>query len=147
MDAANWVQNFVAAGAKIDGLWSMYIVVQLGILWFIFLVHRPLLLAERLIALFAYGFFLFANGRSLIDAYRLCEALRADLVDHFAAGLADTPHVRGLLSSLSYADRGELILWSHGVAWIVAALLLMFRNTMVRYYARLYPEHARLPSD
>ena len=47
----------MSVSAKLDNLWSMYIVVHLGILWFLFLVHRPLLLAERMIALIAYGGF------------------------------------------------------------------------------------------
>ena len=142
MDAANWVQNFLAAGTKIDGLWSMYIVVQLGILWFVFLVHRPLLITERLLALGGYGFFLLANGQSLIHGYRLYEALRLDLATHFKDGFTNTPDVLKALASFNYSDRGDMIFWTHGVAWMVATVILLFRNKMVRYYAQRYPEHA-----
>jgi hypothetical protein len=142
MDAANWVQDYFAAGAKVDGLWSMYIMVQLGILWFIFLVHRPLLLTERLIALGANGLFLFANGRTLMHSYQVTEALRSDLVNNFKAGLANTPELLHMLSAASYADRDDMIFWTHGATGALAALLLAFRNIMVRYYASRYPEHA-----
>jgi len=142
MDAANWVQNFFAAGAKIDGLWSMYVVVQLGILWFVFLVHRPLLIIERLLALCGYGFFLFANGQSLIHGYKLSEAMRYDLVNHFKDGFTNMPDMFKVLTSLDYSDRGDMIFWTHGVAWMAAAGILLFRNKMVRYYAQQYPEHA-----
>jgi hypothetical protein len=145
MDAANWVQNFVAAGTKIDGLWSMYIVVQLGVLWFVFLVHRPLLISERILALGGYGFFLFANGRSLVHSYELSEAMRFDLVNHFKDGFINTPDVLRTLTSMDYSNRDDLIFWTHGVAWLVAAFILLFRNSMIRYYQRKFPDYTPRP--
>lgn len=142
MDAASWVQNFIAAGTKIDGLWSMYIVVQLGVLWFVFLVHRPLLISERVLALGGYGLFLFANGRSLVHSYNLSEAMRFDLVNHFKDGFTNTPDVLQVLGTLNYADRGDLIFWTHGMVWLLTAVILLFRNRIVQSYIRRFPDYA-----
>jgi hypothetical protein len=78
MDSAILMQALDSVGAKIDDLWSMYIVVNLGLLWFFFLVHRPLLVIERVIAWVGYGGFIYVNGGALVKAYTKLEALRLD---------------------------------------------------------------------
>jgi hypothetical protein len=142
MDAAKLFEAMVQTGNQIDSEWSMYIVVHLGLFWFFFLVHRPLLLVERAIALIAYGAFDFINGNSLLAAYRLLESMRVDLLTNFQSGLANTPRMAEVLTSLEYGSRNELILMSHGGAFVVVALFIIFRNVMIRRYDRVFPRHA-----
>jgi len=138
------IETMMAVGAKLDNLWSMYIVVHLGILWFLFLVHRPLLIVERLIALVAYAGFVYVNGSALIHSYALVEAIRTDLVTRFGRELAGTPETLRLLSERAAGThpRGaeDLIMVSHLAALVIVALLLLFRNSMIRRYYQLYPE-------
>jgi hypothetical protein len=142
MNASSLLEAWVETGNQIDSEWSMYIVVHLGLFWFFFLVHRPLLFVERAIALFAYGAFAYINGNSLISTYNMLEAMRSDLVANFRDALANTPATANELAQNYYGGRDELILVTHGVAFAVVALLLIFRNVIIRRYERDFPRHA-----
>lgn len=144
MNAASLLEAMVSTGNQIDSEWSMYIVVHLGLFWFFFLVHRPLLVIERAIALFAYGSFVYINGNSLIGTYNLLEAMRSDLVGHFRNELAATPQMAKVLAATAYDGREEVIYMTHGAAFVVVALLLIFRNVIIRRYERDFPKHADL---
>jgi hypothetical protein len=142
MNASSLLEALVSTGNQIDSEWSMYIVVHLGLFWFFFLVHRPLLVIERAIALFAYGSFAYINGNSLIGTYNLLEAMRVDLIGHFRNELGNTPQMAQVLAATSYAGREELIYITHGAALVVVTLLLIFRNAIIRRYERDFPKHA-----
>jgi len=142
MNASSLLEAMVSTGSQIDSEWSMYIVVHLGLFWFFFLVHRPLLVVERFIALFAYGAFAYINGNSLISTYNLLEAMRSDLVMRFRNELANTPAMARVLAENYYGGREELIYVTHGAALVVVALLLIFRNAIIRRYERDFPRHA-----
>lgn len=143
MNVLSALQILVEAGSQIDSQWSMYIVVHLGLFWFFFLVHRPLLLVERAIALFAYAGFDFINGNALRHTYQFLEAIRTDLTTRFADELARAPATAKALASINYGDRDQLILITHGVAFLVVALFLLFRNSMIRRYEELFPRYAQ----
>ncbi len=143
MNASAVLDAMVQTGNQIDSEWSMYIVVHLGLFWFFFLVHRPLLFVERAVAIFAYAAFAFINGNSLLTTYNFLEALRRDLLSAYAADLANLPTTQGELAMAYYGGREELILITHGGAFLVVALFLMFRNRMIRRYERVFPTHAQ----
>jgi hypothetical protein len=142
MNASSLLEALVSTGSQIDSEWSMYVVVHLGLFWFFFLIHRPLLIVERAIALFAYGAFAYINGNSLINTYNLLEAMRSDLVTRFRDALANTPQMAKVLAADYYGGRDELIYVTHGAAFAVVALLLIFRNAIIRRYERDFPRHA-----
>lgn len=126
-------------GAKVDNLWSMYIVVQLGVFWFFFLLHRPLLAIERMIALLAYTLFSFINGSALVNSYLFLEALRVDVVNNFQNELARAPLTLQTLAQTEFASRPNLIFMTHVGAWVVVMLILLYRNSMISYYYRIFP--------
>ena len=140
MDATILLQTLDSIGAKIDDLWSMYIVVNLGILWLFFLVHRPLLIIERVIAWVAYGGFVYVNGGALILAYTRLEAVRLDLTKNFAQDFAQAPETFKDLLAQSYDERSLLIAFTHLGALTLVLVLFAFRNAMIRRYYRQYPE-------
>jgi hypothetical protein len=142
MTASAVLDLLIQTGNQIDSLWSMYIVVHLGLFWFFFLVHRPLLFIERAIAIFAYAAFATINGQALINTYKFLEAIRLDLINRFSNELAQMPEISSALS-LGYQGKEQLILITHGCAFGVVALFLLFRNTMIRRYERLFPRHAQ----
>ena len=47
-----------------------------------------------------------------------------------------------VLADNYYGGREELIYVTHGAAFIVVALLLIFRNVIIRRYERDFPRHA-----
>ncbi len=151
MTVAVLMDALMSVSAKLDNLWSMYIVVHLGILWFLFLVHRPLLLAERMIALIAYGGFVVVNSRALMHSYALVESLRSDLVTQFGQELAQVPETMQFMSARAAGTHPQgaedLIMISHGVALVIVALLIIFRNSMIRHYYKLYPEFGASKTD
>jgi hypothetical protein len=132
----------VQTGNQIDSEWSMFIVVHLGLFWFFFLVHRPLLVFERLVALFAYGAFAFINANALKYAYAFLEATRSDLVTRFANELSSTPNMAAILSGTNFGDRGDLLMLTHGGAFVIVSILLIFRNVIIRRYERAFPQRA-----
>jgi len=142
MTAQQLLDGLLAAGTKIDNLWSMYIVVHLGVFWFFFLMQRPLLFIERFMALLAYSIFAYINGMALISSYRLLEAMRSDAVLNFRDAFARTPETLRMMMTVDYSDRDVLILLTHLGAWVFVALILLFRNSMIRYYRRHYPEYS-----
>jgi len=139
MEFSEHFQTLVMISNKIDGLWQMYIGVHLGIFWLLFFMHRPLLAVERLIALIAYTFFAAVNGKAMMDTYALVENLRRDLLANFPAALERLPETAGLMRSVAYDERTQLILISHGMAWVLVMLTLAFRNSMIRAYQRRFP--------
>jgi hypothetical protein len=143
MTATALLEALIQTGTKIDSLWSMYIVVHLGLFWFFFLVHRPLLFVERAVALFAYATFAFINGNALQNSYDFLEAMRSDLVSRFQSELAGAPQTASSLVNAYFGDRDGLILITHAGAFAVVALFILFRNLMIRRYERLYPRHAQ----
>jgi hypothetical protein len=145
MDTAILMQTLDSVGAKIDDLWSMYIVVNLGLLWFFFLVHRPLLVIERVIAWVGYGGFIYVNGGALIRAYLKLEAVRLDLTKNFAQDFTKTPEVFKNLLTQNYDERITLIAFTHLGAMVLVLILFAFRNSMIRRYYRLYPEQIGRP--
>lgn len=142
MNAAALLEVMVESGSQIDSEWQMYIVVHLGLFWFFFLVHRPLLLIERAVALFAYGAFAFINGNALISTYNLLEAMRADLTTRLSAEFANAPQTLEALSATYYGDRSETIMITHVGAFCVVALFLIFRNVMVRRHEKVFARSA-----
>ena len=64
--------------------------------------------------------------------------MRLDLLNNFSRDLANLPRVEATLSAFNYTDTTQLILITHGVAFCVVALFLIFRNAMVRRYRRFY---------
>ncbi len=121
----------------------MYIVVHLGLFWFFFLVHRPLLLVERAVALFSYGAFDYINGNALKHSYYFLEALRTDFVTRYAAEAAKAPATARVLAAMDFSGRDDLILITHGAAFFVVTLFLLSRNYMIRRYEELFPRFAQ----
>lgn len=143
MDASTVLQTLVQVGDQIDSQWSMYIVVHLGLFWFFFLVHRPLLLVERAVALFSYGAFDYINGNALKHSYYFLEALRTDLVTRYADEAAKAPATARALAAMDFSGRDDLILITHGAAFLVVTLFLLSRNYMIRRYEKLFPNFAQ----
>jgi hypothetical protein len=141
MTAEGMLEALVETGNQIDSAWSMYIVVHLGLFWFFFLVHRPLLFIERVVALFAYGAFAFINGNGLLTTYTFLEALRSDIVANFGRELANAPSTARALAEAYFGDRQEMIFITHGIAFAIVAVFVMFRNTIIGRYERLFPKH------
>src|SRR5262245_35567916 len=139
MNGATLLETWLTTGSTIDNLWSMYIVVHLGLFWFFFLVHRPLLIVERLIAILAYIGFAFINGRALMTAYILYEAIRRDLVTKFVSDFASAPETLSMLNATSYAGQHEIIWMTHLGGFVVVSTLFTLRNVMIRRYFHLYP--------
>jgi hypothetical protein len=146
MNGADLLEVWSSAGDKIDNLWQMYIVVHLGLFWFFFLVHRPLLIVERLLAVFAYVGFAYINGNALIKAYQFLEAMRSDLVTKYTRDFAQAPETLRMLGSDSYAGRDELILLTHMGGFALVLALFVMRNVMIRRYFAAYPELSGLQS-
>ena len=140
MNGANLLETWSAAGAKIDNLWQMFIVVHLGLFWFFFLVHRPLLIVERVIAIFAYVVFVYINGNALIKAYQFFEAVRVDLVTKFARDFVQASQTLKVLGATSYDGRDELIWLTHAGGFTLVLTLFVLRNIMIRRYFKTYPE-------
>jgi hypothetical protein len=143
MNSAALIEAMVETGNQIDSAWSMYIVVHLGLFWFFFLVHRPLLLIERVVALFAYGGFAFINGNGLLTTYAFLEAIRTDLVTGFRSEFVKAPATAQALASTYFGDREDMIFVTHGLAFLIVALFLIFRNTIINRYEHYFPKHAQ----
>jgi len=139
------LESLLDAGAQIDNLWSMYIVVNLGLFWFFFLMQRPLIFVERIVAFVAYAGFAAINGNALIASYRLLEAIRLDLVANLQKGAGNIPAIYSAITSASFASRQDLIFATHAGAIVFVALILIFRNSMISYYKRHYPEYLMTP--
>jgi hypothetical protein len=142
MNGAELLETLVNVGTQIDDLWSMYIVVHLGLFWFFFLVHRPLLIVERAIAIFAYVCFAWINGNALINTYIFLEGVRQDLVSKMSRDFSLAPETLRVLSNTSYAGRDEVIWLTHIGGFVLVLTLFVLRNIMIRRYFAAYPEQA-----
>jgi hypothetical protein len=139
------LQAFFALGTKIDTIWSMYVMVNLGVLWFVFVTQRPFLFVERLMAFAGYTLLVLANANSLVDSYLMMQGMRLDIMNHMHAQFAHMPETFKSIVEIDYASRQQIIYLSHGVTWVVIVLFLGFRNRMITHYRRTFPEHASVP--
>jgi hypothetical protein len=142
MNGANLLETWLSAGNKIDNLWQMYIVVHLGLFWFFFLVHRPLLIIERIIAIFAYVVFAYINGNALINSYQFLEAVRLDLVAKFSREFAQAPETLKMLAAANYSGKDEVIWLTHIGGFTLVLALFVMRNVMIRRYFAAYPDQS-----
>jgi hypothetical protein len=147
MDVPSLLEVWVSAGDTIDDLWSMYIVVHLGLFWFFFLVHRPLLISERLLAIFAYLCFISINGNALIGSYAFIEALRSDLTTRFVREFAQAPATLKVLNGVSYDGREAMIAITHLGGFAMVLVLFVMRNIMIRRYFAAYPDQGKTPGN
>ncbi len=141
MEAEALLKALVDVGAKIDNIWSMFIGVQLAVFWMILMIPRPLLFFERLVAFVALGIFSFINGQSLLNSYKLLDALRIELAETTGGALAKHPLLSNYIQSLDYSDRDVLLLMTHGGALFVVGTIIAFQNMIYAAYVRKIAKH------
>lgn len=129
-EAITLFNGVIAVGAKIDNLWSMYIGVQLAVFWLILTVDRPLMYIERITAFVAHTGFSYINGMSLIGSYKFLETLKDELINDKSAFLSKYNKLQALAETWTFVDREQLIMLTHGGAWIIIGIILVFQNKM-----------------
>lgn len=117
------------ADSSIDGLWNMFLTLHAAAFGTIFLLGARKVrgtLTIRISAMILYGFFVFINGRAMIDAYFLIDSLDKALTEALKNDSQNYEQLLSYVSHIDYAHRWIMVYITHGVAGFFVFLGIWF---------------------
>ena len=114
---------------QIDFLWQFFVTVQLALFALIFIYDEAvdsLNGLARLLALFGLGMFSWINGKALRGAYRLIAAVHEQYKFDYGQVGRFKPALQQAFVDVDYSGRDEMVFVTHGVAFAVVAMALLF---------------------
>jgi hypothetical protein len=129
MQEQTMVDAIMHMRGQIDFLWQFFVTVQLALFALIFIYDEAvdsLNGLARLLSLFGLGVFSYINGNALRGAYELIAALHLQYkIDYGQPGRFHAAFQKAFID-IDYAGRDQMILVTHGLAFTVVALALVF---------------------
>jgi hypothetical protein len=114
---------------QIDFLWQFFVTVQLALFALIFIYDEAvdsLNALARTLALAGLGIFSYINGNALRSAYELIQALHQQYRQDYGQPGRFLPALQASFVDIDYGGREQMILITHGLAFAVVALALVF---------------------
>ena len=115
--------------AQIDFLWQFFVTVQLALFALIFIYDEAvdsLNGLARILALFGLGMFSWINGNALRSAYRLIAAFHEQYKADYGQAGRFKDALQHAFVDVNYAGRDDMVVITHGVAFAVVAMALVF---------------------
>jgi hypothetical protein len=129
MQEQTMIDAIMHVRGQIDFLWQFFVTVQLTLFALIFIYDEAvdsLNGLARLLALFGLGIFSYINGNALRHAYELIAALHQQYkLDYGQPGRFQASLQKALVDA-DYSGRGDMIMLTHGLAFAVIAMALVF---------------------
>jgi hypothetical protein len=123
------VEAIMQVRGQIDFLWQFFVTVQLALFALIFIYDEAVDSLNgfaRLLALAGIGIFSYINGNALRGAYELINALHHQYrLDYGRPGRL-LPELQRTFVEIDYGSRSEMIMMTHGLAFAVVAMALLF---------------------
>ena len=129
MQEQTLIDLIMHARTQIDFLWQFFVTVQLALFALIFIYDEAvdsLNGVARTLALFGIGLFSYINDNALRSSYELIIALHAQFKADYGQAGRFVPQLHHALVEIDYSGRPEMIVVTHGLAFTVVALALVF---------------------
>jgi hypothetical protein len=125
---------FIAVGDGIDGLWNMFLTLHaaaFGTIFYLSTTPARETILVRLCGTLLYSFFVFINGRAMLDSYKLIVALNEDLTNMLTTNQNVAPNLSLFIGQITYSDRHLMVYTVHGVAAliVIAGLWISSKKT------------------
>ena len=114
---------------QIDFLWQFFVTVQLALFALIFIYDEAvdsLNALARTLALAGIGIFSYINGNALRGAYDLIQALHQQYRHDYGQPGRFLPALQASFVDIDYGGRDQMLLVTHGLAFTVVAMALVF---------------------
>ena len=131
MDENTLVQAIIQTGAKVDFLWQFFMTVHIALFALLFIYDKavdsinPL---GRLLAICGIGVFDYINGNALQNTYKVLHAMHAQYRASFGLPERFVPEFYEMFVQTNLADRPEIVLITHSIAFSVVALAFLWRR-------------------
>ena len=139
MQEQTLVEAIMHVRGQIDFLWQFFVTVQLALFALIFIYDEAvdsLNGLARILALCGIGIFSYINGNALRHAYGLIIALHQQYkLDYGQPGRFQAGLQKAFVDA-DYGGREDMIMITHGLAFVVVALALVFPS-FVQHRRRL----------
>jgi hypothetical protein len=138
MQEQTMMDAIMHVSGQIDFLWQFFVTVQLALFALIFIYDEAvdsLNGLARLLCLFGIGIFNYINGNALLNAYGLFAALHQQYQVDYGQPGRFVPALQKALVDVEYGPRDQMLMLTHGLAFAVVALALIF-PTFVQHRQR-----------
>lgn len=123
------IEAIMHVRGQIDFLWQFFVTVQIALFALIFIYDEAvdsLNALARVLGMIGIGIFSYINGNALRGAYELINALHQQYrLDYGRPGRL-IPALQQSFVDVDYGGRAEMIMMTHGLAFAVVALSLVF---------------------
>ena len=125
------IEAIMSTRAQIDFLWQFFVTVHIAIFALLFIYDEAvesMTVAARVLAVLGIAAFDWINGHALSNAYLLLDAM----IDQYRSVFGQVERFRPAFYQRfvmeSFADRPEMVMMTHGLAFFVVILALTSRR-------------------
>lgn len=122
------VEAIMDTRAQVDFLWQFFVTVQIAVFALLLIydhaVERLSLLA-RIFAVTGIALFNTINGKALINTYQLMDSMLIQYRQFYGDPNRFTPDFYEQFVQAVYADRPQIVLTVHGIAFTVVTIALL----------------------
>lgn len=127
------IEAIMMTRTQIDFLWQVFITVHIAVFAMLFIygqVVDDLKLVIRLFAVAGMILFDWINGKALVGAYLLLDAMQDQYRVLYGQAERFQPKFYEQFVLAQYGDRPNMVLLTHGMALMVVAIALMTRRVL-----------------
>ncbi len=125
------VQAIIDTRTQIDFIWQVFITVHIALFALIFLYNEAVdtwNMMARFVALVGVAIFDWINGKALVSTYLLLDAMQDQYRVLYGQVERFQPKFYEHFVLAQYADRPNMVLITHGMAFVVVFVVLIARN-------------------
>jgi hypothetical protein len=129
MQEQTLVEALMQARSQLDFLWQFFVTVQIAIFALVFIYEEAvdnLNVLARSLAIIGIGIFAWINGNALLGAYNLLDAMHQQFRSDYGQIERFQPAFYKQFVLADYAGREGMLLMTHGLAFSVVMLTLIF---------------------
>lgn len=125
------IEAIIDTRQQVDFLWQFFVTVQIAIFALLFVYDRAvesMNIVAKLMAVAGIALFNWINGQALANTYQLLDAMIHQYAVWYGKPSRFEPGFLEHFVQVSYADRPQLVLVTHSMAFVVVLLALASRK-------------------
>lgn len=129
------IEAIIDTRTQIDFIWQVFITVHIALFALVFLYSEAVTqwnVAARIMALTGIALFDWINGKALVSTYLLLDAMQDQYRALYGQVERFQPKFYEHFVLAQYADRPDMVLITHGMAFAVVFVVLVARHLINR---------------
>lgn len=129
------IEAIIDTRTQIDFIWQVFITVHIALFALVFLYSEAVSqwnVAARIMALAGIALFDWINGKALVSTYLLLDAMQDQYRALYGQVERFQPKFYEHFVLAQYADRPDMVLITHGMAFAVVFIVLVARHLINR---------------